>query len=53
MVICKGIPYRRIPEVTYFDVSSKTYTKRLTPLERDFIRFLQGNKARFLPVEVG
>lgn len=37
--------------MTFFNLTNKTYTKRLTPLERDFIRFLQGNKARFLPVE--
>ena len=37
--------------VTYFDLLSKTYTKRLTKLERDFVLFLYGNKARFLPVE--
>ena len=34
-----------------FDLTTKTYTKRLTQLERDFVRFLYGNKARFLPAE--
>jgi acetyltransferase-like isoleucine patch superfamily enzyme len=32
-----------------FELTYKTYIKRLTQLERDFVRFLYGNKARFLP----
>lgn len=37
---------------TYFNLSTKQYTKRLTPLELDFVAFLRdGNKARFTPAE--
>lgn len=35
--------------VTYFDLTTKTYTKRLTDIERQFIRFLLPNRARFIP----
>ena len=35
---------------TYFDLASKTYTKRLTHLEREFYRYIYGHKARFLPL---
>jgi len=35
---------------TYFNLKSKTYTKRLTQLEREFYKFIYGYKARFLPV---
>jgi len=34
---------------TVFDLSTKRYTKRLTQLEREFYRFIYGNKARFIP----
>jgi len=34
---------------TLFDLTTKIYTKRLTQLERDFMCFLYGNKARFIP----
>lgn len=36
--------------VTFFNLTDKTYTKRLTRLERDFYRYIYGNKARFIPV---
>lgn len=39
--------------ITTFDLKNKTYTKRLTPLEREFCVFLWPNKARFVPVEDG
>lgn len=34
---------------TYFDLKSKTYTKRLTELERNFYRYIYNHKARFIP----
>ena len=34
---------------TYFDLMSKSYTKRLTLLERQFYKYLYGHKARFVP----
>jgi len=34
---------------TFFHLDSKHYTKRLTPLEREFITFLKANRARFIP----
>ena len=34
---------------TWFDLARKTYTKRLTALERDFYRFIYDHKARFVP----
>ena len=34
---------------TTFDLVTKRYTKRLTQLEREFYRFIYGNKARFIP----
>ena len=36
---------------TYFNLTNKTYTKRLTDLERNFYRFIYDHKARFLPVK--
>jgi len=35
---------------TYFDLKGKTYSKRLTTLERQFYRFIFDHKARFLPI---
>ena len=35
--------------ITYFNLQDKTYTKRLTRLERQFYKFIYGHKARFLP----
>jgi len=35
--------------ITYFNLQDKTYTKRLTHLERKFYKFIYGHKARFLP----
>lgn len=35
--------------VTHFDLAAKVYTKRLSALERDFVRFLADHKARFVP----
>jgi hypothetical protein len=37
-------------DASYFDMTSKKYTKRMTKIEMAFIRFLLGNKARFVPV---
>ncbi|SHM28310.1 Acetyltransferase (isoleucine patch superfamily) [Chitinophaga jiangningensis] len=37
------------PTTTYFNLVTKTYTKRLTSLERRFYKFIYNNKARFLP----
>ena len=34
---------------TYFNLATKTYTKRLTLLERQFYKYLFGHKARFIP----
>lgn len=36
-------------DTSYFSVTTKQYTKRLTPLEREVMGFLYGNKARFIP----
>jgi acetyltransferase-like isoleucine patch superfamily enzyme len=36
-------------KITYFDLKSKTYTKRLTALEREFYKFIFNHKARFIP----
>jgi len=42
---------RPLPErTTYFDLTAKTYTKRLTELERKFYRTIFDHKARFIPV---
>jgi len=38
-------------KTTWFNLSDKTYTKKLTNLERSFYKFIFGNKARFLPKE--
>jgi len=38
------------PSRTYFDLGNKTYSKRLTWLEREFYKFIYDHKARFLPV---
>lgn len=37
------------PDSTVFYLDTKTYTKHLGKLERDFIAFLLTNKARFIP----
>jgi hypothetical protein len=39
-------------DTSYFSLETKRYCKNLSHLERDFVRFLYGNKARFLPAEV-
>lgn len=47
-----GIGYNKIssdPSITYFDLENKTYSKRLTWLEREFYKFIYNHKARFLP----
>lgn len=36
--------------VSYFDLMKKTYTKKLTNIEREFYRYIFGHKARFIPV---
>ncbi|MNK73873.1 hypothetical protein D3C87_933730 [compost metagenome] len=36
---------------TYFDLTDKVYTKKLTLLERRFYRSIFDHKARFLPIE--
>jgi hypothetical protein len=36
--------------ITYFNLRSKTYTKRLSVLERQFYRYIYDHKARFIPV---
>jgi len=38
-----------LEQVTLFDLTTKRYTKRLTALEREFYRFVYGNKIRFVP----
>ena len=35
---------------SYFDLNTKTYSKKLSSLERQFYRFIFGNKARFVPM---
>lgn len=39
----------RDPKGTYYDLSTKRYSKRLSRLERAFYRYIFGHKARFLP----
>ena len=34
---------------TYFDLKNKTYTKRLTDLERKFYKYIFDHKSRFIP----
>jgi acetyltransferase-like isoleucine patch superfamily enzyme len=36
---------------SWFDVTSKTYSKTLSVLERQFYKFIYNNKARFLPYQ--
>lgn len=43
-------PLESDASVTWIDVSRRTYTKRLTPIERGFIGWLEGRRARFIPV---
>lgn len=38
------------PKVTYFNVSSREYTKRLTTEEISFMKFLLPEKAKFTPI---
>jgi acetyltransferase-like isoleucine patch superfamily enzyme len=38
------------PKTTVFDIRNKTYTKKLTLLEREFYAYMKDYKARFLPV---
>lgn len=52
LVVAFGMPTYPDDDVTYFDLGTKMYTKRLTQIERDFINFLKGNKARFIPKEI-
>lgn len=35
--------------ISYFSLSSKTYIKTLSELERNFYKFIYNNKARFIP----
>lgn len=39
------------PNVTYFHMTTKTYTKKLTDLEIEFMRWAIGYRARFIPEE--
>jgi acetyltransferase-like isoleucine patch superfamily enzyme len=48
--VCKHMPESPVDGVTYFDLSTKTYTKTLSELERAFYSFLYGYRARFVPV---
>lgn len=38
------------PNISFFSLSSKKFTKRLSPIERAFYKSIFGYKARFLPV---
>lgn len=38
------------PTITYFDLKAKTYTKRLSYLERKFYQYIYNHKARFIPI---
>jgi acetyltransferase-like isoleucine patch superfamily enzyme len=49
VIVGKGMPESVLPTTTFFDLVTKTYTKRLTVLERMFYSFLYGNRARFTP----
>jgi hypothetical protein len=45
----QGVPLES--KETFFDLESKTYTKRNTDLERKFYRSIYGNRARFAPID--
>lgn len=49
--LCDQIPTvnERIAGVTYFCVTSRTYTKISSDLERDFLSWLTSHKGRFVP----
>jgi hypothetical protein len=52
LIITKEIgSYSCSDNLTIFDLSTKLYTKRLTPIEIKFMRFLGGFRARFLPMK--
>lgn len=36
---------------SYFDIIKRTYTKKHNPLELEFMKFLIGYRARFVPQE--
>jgi len=38
-------------QISFFDLNSKTYRKTRTPLEKSFLKFCVGYRARFLPLE--
>ncbi len=40
-------------DISYFDIVSKTYTKKLTENEIDFMKFLLPEKAKFVPYKKG
>jgi acetyltransferase-like isoleucine patch superfamily enzyme len=42
---------REKPNVTVFDMETKSFVKKLTELERSFYTFLYNNKARFTPID--
>ena len=44
---CKGKDYD--DGITYFDIIKRTYTKKHNKLEREFMKFVLGHRARFLP----
>lgn len=49
LLICRHMPEFPFDNVTYFDLSTKTYTKLLTDLEMAFYKSIYSYKARFIP----
>lgn len=51
VVIVRGSEIREEgPTVTTINLSTQTYRKRFTPLEVAFLRWLDGRRARFIPI---
>ncbi len=49
IVITAGDSVERDVDVSYFDIIRRTYTKKHNPLEREFMNFVIGYRARFTP----
>ena len=49
IVPCNGFPAEMHPDKTYIDVNTRTYTKRLSPIEVKFFSWLTSYKGRFTP----
>ncbi len=47
--VVNGYPEQPDPGRTYFNVADRTYTKRNTEIERNFMHYLLPEKAKFIP----